>query len=79
MNENTEAAEEWIDEYEKFRATEADEWVKELTSAANVQKVFILNGLYVEIFAILICLSFCGKPGNQPGIIHMSYTVLLKA
>ena len=41
VNEDTEAAEEWIDEYEKFRATEADEWIKELTSAANVQKVFI--------------------------------------
>ena len=39
VNEETEAAGEWIDEYEKFRATEADEWVKELTSAANVQKV----------------------------------------
>ncbi|KAL9970663.1 hypothetical protein ACROYT_G023073 [Oculina patagonica] len=38
VNEDTEAANEWIDEYEKFRATEADEWVKELTSAANVQK-----------------------------------------
>ena len=41
VNEETEAAGEWIDEYEKFRATEADEWVKELTSAANVQKVVI--------------------------------------
>lgn len=40
VNEDTEAAGEWIDEYEKFRATEADEWVKELTSAANIQKVF---------------------------------------
>lgn len=38
VNEETEAAGEWIDEYEKFRATEADEWVKELTSAANVQE-----------------------------------------
>lgn len=66
MNEDTEAAGEWIDEYEKFRATEADEWVKELTSAANVQKVYILNGFYVESFTIVICLSFCGKPGSQP-------------
>jgi len=41
VDENTEAAGEWIDEYEKFRATEADEWVKELTSAANVQKVSV--------------------------------------
>ena len=41
INEDTEAAGEWIDEYEKFRATEADEWVKELTSAANVQKVSV--------------------------------------
>ena len=39
VTEETEAAGEWIDEYEKFRATEADDWVKELTSAANVQKV----------------------------------------
>jgi len=41
VNEDTEAAGEWIDEYEKFRAPEADEWVKELTSAANVQKVSV--------------------------------------
>lgn len=39
VTEETEAAGEWIDEYEKFRATEADDWVKELTSAANVRKV----------------------------------------
>ena len=38
VNEDTEAAGEWVDEYEKFRATEADEWVRELT-AANAQKV----------------------------------------
>ena len=38
INEHTEAADDWIDEYEKFRATEADDWVKELTS--NVQQVF---------------------------------------
>jgi len=37
VNEDTEAAGEWVDEYEKFRATEADEWVRELT-AANAQK-----------------------------------------
>ncbi|KAJ7394766.1 PEX5- protein [Desmophyllum pertusum] len=36
INEHTEAADDWIDEYEKFRATEADDWVKELTS--NVQQ-----------------------------------------
>ena len=40
VDEETEAAGDWVDEYEKFRATEADEWIKELTSAANVQKVF---------------------------------------
>ena len=45
MNEDTEsAAEEWIDEYERFRATEADDWIKELTSAANVQKVLRPSG-----------------------------------
>ena len=38
VNEDTEAAGDWVDEYEKFRATEADEWVRELT-AANAQKV----------------------------------------
>ena len=40
VNEETEAAGEWIDEYEKFRATEADDWIKELT-AANAQKVSV--------------------------------------
>ena len=50
VNEETEAAEDWIDEYEKFRATEADEWVKELT--ANAQKVFRSNGFYVKAFAL---------------------------
>ena len=39
VDEDTEAAGEWVDEYEKFRATEADDWIKELTSAANEQKV----------------------------------------
>ncbi|XP_022783492.1 peroxisomal targeting signal 1 receptor-like isoform X1 [Stylophora pistillata] len=38
VDEDTEAAGEWVDEYEKFRATEADDWIKELTSAANEQK-----------------------------------------
>lgn len=38
ITEESDTAADWIDEYEKFRATEADEWVKELTSTANVQK-----------------------------------------
>lgn len=41
VNEDTEAAEEWVDEYEKFRSTEADDWIKELTSTAHERKVFV--------------------------------------
>ena len=39
VTEESETAAGWADEYEKFRAAEADEWVKELTSEANIQKV----------------------------------------
>ena len=40
VTEESEAAADWVDEYEKFQATETDEWVKELTAAAaNAQKV----------------------------------------
>ncbi|XP_068699598.1 peroxisomal targeting signal 1 receptor-like [Montipora foliosa] len=38
VTEESESATEWVDEYEKFRASEADEWIKELTSATNVEK-----------------------------------------
>ena len=49
VNKDTEAAEEWVDEYEKFRSTEADDWIKELTSAAHEQKVFShMIGLFPE-------------------------------
>ena len=49
VDEDTEAAEEWVDEYEKFRSTEADDWIKELTSAAHEQKVFShMIGMFPE-------------------------------
>lgn len=49
VNEDTEAAEEWVDEYEKLRSTEADDWIKELTSATHEQKVFShMIGLFPE-------------------------------
>ena len=38
--EETETVERWVDEYDQFRTTEADEWVKELTSGASVHKVY---------------------------------------
>lgn len=38
VKEETEAAEHWVDEYDQFRTTEADEWVRELTSGANIHK-----------------------------------------
>lgn len=40
VTEETEAAEHWVDEYDQFRTTEADEWVRELTSGANIHKVY---------------------------------------
>lgn len=40
VTEETETAEHWVDEYDQFRTTEADEWVRELTSGANVHKVY---------------------------------------
>lgn len=62
VNEETEAAEDWIDEYEKFRATEADEWVKELT--ANAHKVFRSNGFCVETFALSFLRVFVWRFGG---------------
>lgn len=38
VTEESETSTEWVDEYEKFKANEADEWIKELTSTTNVQK-----------------------------------------
>lgn len=38
VTEESESAADWVDEYEKFRATEADEWIRELTSETNVEK-----------------------------------------
>ena len=48
VTEETEAAEHWVDEYDQFRTTEADEWVRELTSEANIHKVYWYSGQRVN-------------------------------
>ena len=39
VNDETVEAGNWVDEYEKFRATEADEWAKEFAAAAPTQVI----------------------------------------
>ena len=40
INEQADEGGSWVDEYEKFRATEADEWARELAEVSEAQKVF---------------------------------------
>ena len=47
VNEETEAAGEWVDEYEKFRATEADEWGQGNLHQQQMYKRYLGNSLNV--------------------------------